>query len=258
VKALIENTVLERNDVGLLAQQTNTTDKSTQWHLVVSEVIANRGMGILVYPTLPYPFEESHGSEIFTGTYPMISASIIGNNGWNPATSCENYVLDHFSNAEWYSQVIFSGTYPASTSELNGCYVHDAEVSGSDYAFDCNYDLSQHCVFNANAPAYKCRPAYDISATPPQTGQPCTSFESNSISGYHRLGPENEDVRAGIVTADGAWVKAETGHFLTSQFDQHQDWTAIGPDSFASNAGTECAAAVSSCPTATPGNPLPW
>jgi hypothetical protein len=240
VTALIENTVIDKNDIGLLVQQTDTTAKSTHWILFGSDIVENRGTGLYAYTSFPTRHPNS-------GV--MINGNVIGTNGW-AVDACVSALNSPppGSAAETASQVLFNGVFPASAEATQACaaYGDAGDVVG------CNFDFAAGCVWNSGAPTNKCRPAWDISTRPPQTGQPCTDTDANTIAGYHRNGPENEDVRVGVVAANGAWVKAAADHFLTSAFEQHADWTDTTNGSFASNIGTVCSPAPVKCPVAPP------
>ena len=245
VAALIQNTHMDHNEIGLMVQQADADAKSTHWTLFGSEIELNRGPGL--YVSTSFPERADSGA--------MISGNVIGTNGW---TSQETCIADLNSPPpgpadETASQIVFDGVFPATAEATQACLAYTVEGGApQDQPVACNADFANGCVYNQNAPDHKCRPAWDISAPPPPTGQPCTDTNANTIAGYHRGGPENEDVRVGVVAANGAWVKALANHFLTSSFEQHQDWTAIRNDSFASNGGTVCSPAVSKCPPVPP------
>ena len=246
VTALIQNTVIDNNDTGLVVQQADTGAKSTHWTLFGTEIVLNRGTGLYVYPSFPV-------------TYPSgatISGNVIGANGWpGGVATC---IADLNSpppgpSDETASQVVFDGVFPASAEATQACLAYDAEVNGStDLVVACNADAANSCIYNSAAASFKCRPAWPFGTVAGLTGQPCTDTNANTIAGYHRSGPENEDIRVGVVAANGAWVRTTADHFLTSSFEQNQDWTAIGPESFAGNAGTVCSPTPSKCPPLPP------
>jgi hypothetical protein len=239
VEASIQNTLIEANDVGVLVQETDTGTKSTHWTLFVSDIIANRAWGVWAYSSSLEP--DAAGA---TNAGITFNGNAVGNNGWASADACQNDLVTSPPGGadENYAQLVFWGAYPASAELATLCATFTEEVVGADDAFGCNQ--TPQCVFNPDAPANRCRPSWDLSTTA------CGSTYSNTISGYHRVGPENEDQRVAIVAGEGAWVKAAYASFLTSVFAEHEDWAAVGVTSFASDEETICSPALVKCPAA--------
>jgi len=229
VHASIQDTAFQRNDVGVLVQQTDNDSKSTHWSLFENQIVTNRAWGLWSYSS----FLEPDATGTTTGL--IFNGNIIGNNGWSSPEACVDALGGSSGGAlENFSQLVFSGPYPASPELTALC------SSFGDREADCN---SRHqCVFNPSAPSNQCRPAYDLSTIA------CSDPNANTITGYDRLGPENEDRRVGVVVVDGAWVKAAYVRFLTIAFSLNADWSAVGTDSFASNNDTVCTPAITKCP----------
>ncbi len=150
----------------------------------------------------------------FETTGAGINGNIIGNNGWEPGeTMCT-------LNTEVASQTEFQGHVPLlTTGTSDSC----TDAHSDTQPTECNNDRLR-------------------SAT-------CDDTNANQISGYDRPGTENEDIKVGIIVANGAFVNAEFASFLTTSFQVDVDWTPITSDSFATNAGNGCAVATSKrCP----------
>jgi len=248
----IENTHLFQNQVGMSADGSNGvnvdgsqikpnpsfTFPKTAITVFANNIEENTNAGTAVSPPTASGLYVKQAFIAFETVGVGINGNIVGNNGWQTPDANTFDVM--CMGTEIASQTEFEGKVPLlGLDTTDDCTInHDDQHEAA-----CNADRPRHCIFNPDAAANKCRRAYDLSTAS------CNDTNANQISGYDRVGSENEDVKVGIVVKDGAWVNAEDDSFLTTAFQVDLDWTPIQSISFASNAGTTCPSAAKKCPT---------